>query len=197
MNKTQTTDPLLRLYDAPVGRVEVVDVPEIQFLMIDGAGDPATEPSYQLAIAALFAAGGALQTPARPLEGLWSIAAGPSDLDDVFARRDEWRWTLLLAQPEEITEADLAAALGATRPGADLPNLDAVRLETFHEGRAAQTTHVGPIEQERPAIDRVERFIASQGARPRGRHHEIYLSDFRETPAERLRTIIRQPLERI
>jgi hypothetical protein len=195
VHATLTTDSPERLYDAPVDRVELVDVPEMRFLMIDGAGDPATEPSYRLAIAALFALVGALRTPARPLEGLWSMAAAANDLDDVFARRHEWRWTLLVAQPHEVAQSDLAAARDATRRETTLPMLDAVRLETFHEGPAAQTTHLGPIERERPAIELVERFIAAHGARPSGRHHEIYLTDPLSTSPERLRTIIRQPLE--
>ena len=76
------------------------------------------------------------------------------------------------------------------------PAVDRVELETFHEGLSAQVIHVGPYSDEGPTIRRLHDFIEESGYRPRGRHHEIYLSDPRRTAPERIRTIIRQPIEK-
>ncbi len=183
---------------------ELVRVPEQSFLMIDGAGAPDGADAYRDALGALYTLAWTLRFAVKretgiahrvaPLEGLWW-----ADDTAVFGTdaRVTWRWTMMIAQPDEVTPGRLAAARveGARRHPNDA--LATVRLERFAEGLAAQVLHVGPYDAEGPTIAGLHAFIAERGYRFDGRrekHHEIYLGDPRRAAPERLRTIIRQPV---
>lgn len=99
----------------------------------------------------------------------------------------------MIMQPEWVTRERFEEAKHQVSDKKDLPALPAVRFETFHEERAAQILYVGPIAEEGPAIEKVHRHIAGRGGEERGKHHEIYLSDFTRTAPENLKTVIRQP----
>lgn len=189
------------LYAPKPGRFEIVEVPEQGFLMVDGHGDPNTSTGYREAVEALYAASYAVRAVAKaelgrvhtvaPLEGLWSAA----DLE-VFRTRDKgaWDWTMMIAQPDWISAAQIDKALAAARRKR-LPGSGLVRFERYAEGRSVQILHVGSYDDEGPTLERLHgEFLPANGLRPEGRHHEIYLSDPRKTEAGRLRTILRQPV---
>jgi hypothetical protein len=180
---------------------EIVEVPSMGFLMVDGHGDPNTSTDYREAVEALYTTSYAVRAVAKaglgrvhtvgPLEGLWSAA----DLD-AFSARDKsaWDWTMMIAQPAWITADLVEEALVAARKKR-LPALDRIRFEHFAEGRSVQILHVGPYDDEAPTIARLHgEFLPANGLSPTGRHHEIYLSDARRTEPARLRTILRQPV---
>jgi len=186
---------------APPATFGVVEVPPLDFLMVDGRGDPNTSTGYREAVQALYAASYAARAVAKralgrvhtvgPLEGLWSA----DDLD-VFRTRDKgaWEWTLMVVQPEWVTGDLLEEALTAARRKG-LPALDLLRLERYREGRSVQVLHVGSYDDEAPVLERLHReFLPANGLAPTGRHHEIYLSDARRTEPARLRTVLRQPV---
>ncbi len=102
----------------------------------------------------------------------------------------------MIMQPDPATEELFEEARGQVGKKRGPAAVSGVRLETFREGRAAQVLHRGPYAEEWPAIVRVHRFIAGLGAKPAGRHHEIYLNDPSRTAPENLRTVIRQPFSR-
>lgn len=180
-----------------------VDVPAMNFLMADGAGSPNTSPFYRDVVQALYATAYAVRALAvgelgqkhtvGPLEGLW----WSEDLG-AFAARDEdaWQWRLMIVQPDWITRelfaAGLARAVEKKAPAA----AGRVRFEAFHEGPSVQILHIGPYDQEGPTLARLhDEHLPGEHLRPRGTHHEIYLSDPRRTDPARLRTILRQPVE--
>jgi hypothetical protein len=115
----------------------------------------------------------------------------------VFTAGDKqsWKWTLMIMQPEYVTEELFERAVEQVSKKKDLPSLEDLRLESFHEGLSAQVLHVGPFSEEGPTIERLHRFIEENGYRRRGKHREIYLSDLRRVAQEKLKTIIRQPIE--
>ena len=102
-----------------------------------------------------------------------------------MTNKDGWIWTAMILQPD-------GQAAAKTAQGTPPP----VRLETFPEGLSAQVMHTGPYAAEGPTIMKLHEFIAAQGYRPRGKHHEIYLGDPRRAKPEKLKTIIRQPVEK-
>lgn len=171
---------------APSGKDwALVEVPPLNYLMVDGQGDPNTSPSYTRAVEALYRASyGARKAAGRkhvvaPLEGLWWA----NDLS-VFTARDKnaWQWTMMIAQPEFVT--------------ADMVDLSAVRFERLDEGLCAQILHRGSYDDEGPTLARLhEEWLPSHGLRPRGTHHEIYLSDPRKVEPAKLKTVLRQPVE--
>lgn len=191
------------LYAPPVGTVQLVEVPPMRFLAIDGTGDPNTSPAYAEAVAALYAVAYALkmrrkrENPANdyvvmPLEGLWWMAEGIAYSPEA---RDGWAWTMLIRQPDDVTAAQFDEAREQVAGKKGLPRLSALRLEEHDEGSAAQTMHIGPYSTEASTIALLHDFIAAQGRVARGKHHEIYLGDPRRTAPERLKTILRQPIE--
>jgi hypothetical protein len=202
---TAKIDPkreLRQLYSARQAP-ELVDVPELGFLMIDGHGDPNRAPRYQAAVEALYAVSYALKFAIKraggpdytiaPLEGLWWTQDMASF--SVEAKAD-WDWTMMILQPAEATP-ELAARTGReVAHKKPLPAAAELRLQRYAEGASAQLLHLGPYADEGPTIARLHAFIQERGYQLRGKHHEIYLGDPRRTAPERLRTIIRQPVSR-
>jgi len=184
--------------------VRLLELRTRRCVMIDGDGPPAPE-SFAPRMPGLYAAAWSLRfalkrhglvTKVGPLEGLWWMVDGATDLDVIFAPgRNLWRWTLLIGLPDEATETELEAALAAGRAKLAAPYAENLRIEPLDEGRVAQVLHLGPYAAERPTIERLHAAIAAAGLRPRGRHHELYLGDPARSAPEKLRTIIRQPVE--
>ncbi len=182
-------------------RPALVDVPDMQFLMVDGAGAPeGTE--YQQALQALYGVAypvkmalkraGVIDYTVMPLEGLWWTPEGVSFYE---TSREDWLWTAMIMQPDEVTDDLFQRVVEEVSEKKGLPALDKLRLSRFHEGLCAQVLHVGPYSEEGPTIQRLLEFIEEQGLSRRGKHHEIYLGDPRRAAPERLRTIIRLPVE--
>lgn len=191
-------------YRAPRGRFDVLDVPAQQYLMIDGHGDPNTSSEYRDAVSALYGVAYALKFHSKreldrdyvvmPLEGLW----WSEDLSAFTSARDksQWDWTMMILVPDWTLPEHLDAARRAVAAKGAAPALGLLRLETLTEGRCVQTLHIGPYDAEGPVLERMHaEFIPGAGLRPRGKHHEIYLADPRRSAPERLRTILRQPVE--
>lgn len=193
------------LYSPSAKHAAIVEVPELAFLMRDGRGDPSTSQAYQEAIEALYGIAYTLKftlkkiDPERdfkiaPLEGLWWADTEKPSLAELQDDRDSWNWTMMIALPDGVTAAEIAAAADAAAKRRPLPAAAGVRLERLAEGLAAQIMYVGPYSEEAPTIERLHAFVAEQGYELRGRHHEIYLGDPRRTAPERLKTVIRHPV---
>ena len=191
----------LREFYAAKRNPSVVDVPELAFLMVDGHGDPNTSADYRDAVSALFSVSYAARFALKraevidygvmPLEGLWWV---PDMATFSTADKSEWDWTMMILQPNEVTEAVLAEAKASAAAKRSLPALGRLRLERCAEGAAAQVLHVGPYSAEGPTITALHDFIGEQGRELAGKHHEIYLGDPARSAPEKLKTIIRQPM---
>jgi hypothetical protein len=190
------------LYSPSASKAQIIDVPVMNFLMIDGQGDPNTSPLYQQALEVLYnlaytlkfnlKKAGIADYRVMPLEGLWWA----SDMN-VFSVEDKsaWQWTMMIAQPEVVTPDHVAAAFDAARQKKSLALLDQVRFEAYKEGLCAQVLHLGPYSAEGPTVARLHAFIAENSYQLCGKHHEIYIGDPRRSAPEKLRTILRQPIE--
>ncbi|GAA1730080.1 GyrI-like domain-containing protein [Aeromicrobium alkaliterrae] len=178
-------------YRAKQGRFDVVDVPDLQYLMVDGHGDPNTSPLYREALEALYPVAYRLKFASKalgrdyvvpPLEGLWwadEMSAFTTARD-----KDAWHWTLMILTPDWIDQQLFESV-----------RVDEVRLESLSEGRCVQTLHVGSFDDEGPVLERMhEEVVPEHGLQVTGKHHEIYLSDARRVEPSRLRTILRQPV---
>lgn len=205
MSTRTTATPVERLYRAR-STPELVVVPPLRYLCLDGHGDPNTSPAYADAVQALYAVSYAAKFAVRkaggtdftvsPLEGFWSA----EDMG-VFLTGDKgaWDWTMVVRQPESVTDALVARLVEEVAAKKALPAVHDLRLETITEGTAAQVLHVGPYAAEGPTIQRLHDFVHEQGFVFDGdveRHHEIYLGDPRRAAPEKLRTIIRQAYRR-
>ena len=205
MSPIDLVKELRPLYSPPSKAPVIVEVPELSFLMLDGRGDPNASEAYQAALQALYGVAYTLKftlkkgDPERdfkvaPLEGLWWTDGEPPTLDGLQTDRDSWNWTMMIAVPDAVTAAEVAAAADAAAQRRPLPAAGLVRLERFAEGQAAQVMHIGSYAEEAPTIARLHEFVAEQGYELHGRHHEIYLGDPRRTAPERLKTVVRHPV---
>ncbi len=203
MKKIDFKKELKPLYSPSSKKVEIVDVPEMNFFMIDGQGDPNTSKDFQDAVEALFSLSYTLKFMIKkgelaidygvmPLEGLWWT-------DDMskfsIEHKEDWKWSVMIMQPEFVTRELVAEATEQVKKKKDLPALSKIRFETFFEGKAAQIMHIGPFSEEGPTVEKLHAFIKDNGYALHGKHHEIYLSDIRRAAPERWKTIIRQPIK--
>ncbi len=202
MEKYDVKKARKQLYPPPKG-FAVVEVPELQYLAVDGKGDPNTADAYADAVAALYGTAYALKFASKrtlgrdfvvaPMEGLWR-----ADDPAVFLtrRKEAWEWTMMIGQPEWITEEMVVAAAGEAAAKHPNPALEHLRLGSFTEGLCVQTLHIGSYDAETPVLERLhEHYLPYNKLTFNGDHHEIYLSDARRTAPAKLRTILRQPVK--
>lgn len=202
MIKINYKKELKRLYNSSVKQVEIVSVPRMNYLMIDGKGDPGRSQEFQHAINVLFPLSYTLKFMIKkgksqidygvmPLEGLWWA----NDMAVFTAgKKDDWQWTLMIMQPEMITQAMVQEAISTVKAKKNPVSLARVRFESFEEGKAAQIMHRGPFSEEGPTVEKLHSFIEKHNSQLAGKHHEIYLSDIRRAAPENLKTLIRQAM---
>jgi hypothetical protein len=202
------------LYQPSARKVEIVQVPSLQFAMIDGAiekgSEPGKSPSFAEATQALYSISytlkftlkkrktNAIDYPVMALEGLWWVEDGVFDI----TVKDNWFYTLMILQPEVITGEIFAEGMEQVRKKkGDSPFLSKLRLETFEEGLCMQTMHIGPYATEPATVEGMRAFALENGYQDcvglGGKHHEIYLGDPRKANPAKLKTVLRHPIEKI
>ncbi len=201
------------LYQPSAKKIETVQVPNLQFAMIDGViekgSEPGRSPSFADATQALYGLSytlkfmlkkrktNALDYPVMALEGLWGVEDGKFDI----TVKDNWSYTLMILQPEVITQEIFEQARAEVRrKKGDSDMLNKARLAHFEEGLCVQTMHIGPYATEPATLDRMKEFMQANGLRdnvgPNGLHHEIYLSDPRKAAPDKMKTVLRHPVVR-
>jgi len=201
MEKIDLKKELKQLYNPSTKEVTIINVPDMNFLMVDGEGAPAS-PEYVASLEALYPVAYALKFKVKkdkgidygvmPLEGLWWMEDMAKFSVD---RKDEWKWTNMIMQPKYVTEADFKTAIQQVRKKKSPTALDKVRFECYHEGKAAQIMHLGPYSTEGFNVQKIHEAIKAAGYQLSGKHHEIYLGDPRRTAPEKLKTVLRQPMK--
>jgi hypothetical protein len=208
MEKLDLRKQFKHLYLPSAKQVELVEVPPLQFAMVDGEIEPGVlpglSPAFQEAVQALYGitytlkfmsklrAENPIDYKVMALEGLWWVDEGDFDI----TRPGDWRWTVMIMQPDHITETMFQEALEQLRKKKPGPGLDKLRLETFEEGLSMQIMHIGPYAEEPATIEKMHAFAAENGYSLRGKHHEIYLGDPRTADPAKLKTGLRQPVVR-
>lgn len=202
MEKIDFRKALKPLYSPPAGEFALVDVPPMQFVKVDGEGDPNTAPAYRSALEWLYGVSYAMKFAAKaalgrdyvvpPLEGLW-WADDPKSF--ITREKDRWRWTMMIMVPDFVTRNIFENAV--TRTGGKLGRPpQSLRLEPYSEGRSFQTLHLGSYDEEGPVLARLhDDVMPKMGMVFNGPHHEIYLSDPHKTDSAKLKTILRQPVK--
>ncbi|MGW8251360.1 MAG: GyrI-like domain-containing protein [Anaerolineales bacterium] len=209
MEKLDLRKQYRHLYQPSAKVVKVVDVPPMQFAMIDGeiepGHSPGSSPAFQQALEALYGISYTLKFASKQrkenpldysvmaLEGLWWVEDGKFDI----THPGNWRWTAMIMQPDHISQVMYLEALDQLRRKKPNPALDKMRFETFHEGLSMQIMHVGPYSEEPATIAKMEAFARENGYLLRGNHHEIYLGDPRRAAPEKLKTVLRHPIEKV
>ncbi len=203
--KTDFKKSMREFYAPKSTEFHLVDVPEMQFLKIDGSGDPNLSPEYRKAVETLYPVAYKTKFISKKeldkdyvvpsLEGLWwadDMSTFTDNLD-----KSQWSWTMMIMQPEWITadmiEEAKALVIKKCPPG----GLAKLRFEKYTEGQSLQCLHVGSYDDEAPVLARLHNeLMPEKGLTFNGRHHEIYLSDPRKVTPEKLKTILRQPVKK-
>jgi hypothetical protein len=203
LKKIDYKKELKLFYTASAKEPAIVDVPKMNFIMIDGHGDPNTSELFKNAVEVLFGLSYTLKFMIKksnmeidygvlPLEGLWWA-------DDMsrfgMGDKNSWKWTAMIMQPEYVIKKLYLEALEHIKKKKDIAAQSSLRFEPFTEGKAAQIMHIGPFSEEGPTIERLHRYIGANGYKLSGKHHEIYISDLSRTAPEKWKTIIRQPMK--
>ena len=206
MLKVDLKKEFRNFYSASAKEISLINVPPMNFITIDGSGDPNTAKSYQDTIEALYSLSytikfaikksQAIDYSVMPLEGLWW-----TDDMSLFSanNKDIWKWTAMIMQPEYVTQKLFDLAVQEVAKKKSLPALSLAQFQNFHEGLSVQIMHIGPYSAEESAIERLHNYIKEHDYTCDGtiqKHHEIYLSDYRRTVPDKLKTIIRQPFSK-
>ncbi|MDP4089824.1 MAG: GyrI-like domain-containing protein [Bacillota bacterium] len=188
----------------------LIDVPEMKFVMVDGCGDPNNNPEFEKSVEALYSVSyaikmlpkkgivpeGYIEYVVPPLEGLWWIEG--SDKFS-FTERENWRYTLMIRQPEFVTAELFQQCLMETKRKKNNEKLEEVGFESFTEGLCVQMMHIGPYATEPETKEVMENFLTENARRDETgavrKHHEIYLSDPRKGDPEKRKTVLRIPVK--
>lgn len=204
MKKVDLKKEYLSLYKASAKKFEIVTVPKLNYLMVDGRGEPNNSIQFQQAVEALYSVSYTLKFMVKkgeqqidygvmPLEGLWWT----DNMNDFsMEKKADWKWTLMILQPDFISPSMVEKAKEMAGKKKELPLLNTLRFETMEEGLCAQILYIGPYDNEPPTIANLHHFIKDNGYKLHGKHREIYLNDARRTAPEKLKTIIRQPMRK-
>ena len=184
------------LYQPSAKKIETIQVPNLQFAMIDGAiekgSEPGKSPSFAEATQALYG------LSVMALEGLWGVEDGFFDI----TVKDNWVYTLMIMQPDVITKEIFEEAREQVRKKkGDSEMLSKVKLAHFEEGLCVQVMHIGPYATVPATIDHMKEFMVENGLKdnvgPNGLHHEIYISDPRKAAPDKMKTVLRHPVVKI
>ena len=205
---------LKHLYVPPSKAVVLVDVPAFNFARVDGeiepGASPGTSPAFQQAMGALYGIAYTLKFtsklrkvdpidyPVMALEALWWSDEGEFDLtqaNSYAAFPGGWKWTAMILQPDHITQDMFQEGLAQLRKKRENPAIERLRLDLFQQGVVVQIMHIRPYSTEPATIARMHAFANEGGYRLRGRPHEIYFGDPRRSAPEKLKTVLRQPIE--
>jgi hypothetical protein len=207
MEKLDLTKKFKSYYTAKP-QPEIIELPSVPYLTITGKGDPSSrafadklETLYPVAYAIKFMAKVTAHDFTVPkLEGLWWFddeRFGTLTMEEAPLRipRDEWYWRLLIRMPDFVTEAMVEEAKATVSKKKNIPSVAETSLYTLAEGKVLQMLHVGPFDREPETLLQMQKFIEKHNLKKNGLHHEIYLSDFRKTAPEKLKTILREPVK--
>lgn len=201
MEKIDYTKEYKEFYHASAKAVQFVTVPPLQYLTIQGQGNPNTAQSYKDAVQALFNLAYTIKFMIKkgaeqldygvlPLEGLWWTENMEHFTVD---NKDIWQWKAMIMQPTIVTKDHVDKAIAEVTKKKNLPALSRITFESYEEGQVAQIMHIGAYADEKPTIDKLHAAIIAHGGQLHGLHHEIYLSDPARTASDKLKTILRQP----
>ena len=208
MSKVDFKKTMKEFYN-PAKKFVSVNVPEMQFVMVDGHGlatekdNPVMAKNYSDALEALYAVAYKMKFVSKktlekdyvvpPLEGLWWA----EDMETFITReKAAWDGTRMIMPPEWIPPEIFADAVEQVRKKKNPAALDLVRMESYAEGLSVQIMHVGSYDDETPILAKMHsEFIPENGYAMTGKHHEIYLSDPRRVAPEKLKTVLRQPVK--
>ena len=179
---------------------EVVEFDEAQFLTIEGKGAPGGK-EFTAKVEALYPLAYGVKKICKKqdkdfgvpkLEGLWWVE---SDKPALEVPREEWKWKLLIRMPEFVTSEYVEKIKPEVIKKKNIELVNEIKFEKITEGKCVQVLHIGPYSTEPESLAKMKKLMEENNLIERALHHEIYLSDPRRVPEEKMKTILRQPVK--
>lgn len=198
-----------REFYMPKNTPSIVTVPKMSFVAVRGNGDPNDEDGeYKKAIGLLYGIAFTIKMSKKgshqmdgffdyvvpPLEGFW-WQDGIDGID--YSHKESFNWISVIRLPDFVTKAefDWAVSEATAKKKEDFSQAE---FFTYDEGLCVQCMHIGSYDDEPATVETMHRYADEQGyvldITSDRRHHEIYLSDARKVPPEKLKTVIRHPV---
>ncbi|MBT34554.1 MAG: hypothetical protein CMO01_33245 [Thalassobius sp.] len=190
----------------PKNKPEVIEIPEFNFVTLNGEGNPNSE-YFSECIGALYAISYTIKMNLKkdenkpigysdytvyPLEGVWDINDEAKANYNGTLDKDSLVFKIMIRQPDFVDENYFNKMLELALEKNANPLLKQVKFEKIIEGRCVQMLHIGSYDDEPASFERMEKFAETENLIRQSKiHREIYLSDFRKVPAEKLKTILR------
>lgn len=190
-------------YYIPKSKVEVIDIPKFKFIQIKGEGNPNME-QFSEKVGVLYSLSYAIKMMPKnginpegyfdyvvyPLEGIWSLKEEAKNIE-IF-NKDDLAYTIMIRQPEFVTEEIVKEAIRITKKKKPSTLLDEVEFITIEEGTCVQMMHIGSFDDEPKSFAIMEDYCREHNLIIKSKNHrEIYISDFRKTEPEKLKTVLR------
>jgi len=180
---------------------EIRDLDPYYYLSVSGKSSPASQQFFK-AIEQLYAVAYNIKFLCKSedmdfvvpkMEGFWWIDGG-LEAQRKFTKtpENEWNWRIVIRMPDFVEGDHFYRAVEKVKT--KKPTLikeDEVKFELINEGKCVQILHLGSYNKEEPTIMKMMNFIQQHGLQVTNYHHEIYLSDPRKTPENKLKTILR------
>lgn len=197
-----------KAYYAAAGKPQLLEIGNAPFLTLTGKGDPSAK-EFSDKVQALFATAYAVKFLCKAmdhdfvvpkLQGQWSFdetAFKDLSMEEILIKvpRSEWHYRLLLRMPAFVTREQCNTAVKTVVENKKIALANEVAFYEMEEGRVVQMLHVGPFSAEPATLKKIQEFMELHHLQKNGLHHEIYLSDFRKTAPEKLKTILREPVK--
>lgn len=207
MEKLDLTKRYKNYYNAKTNP-EIVEIEKAYFISICGKGDP-DDKSFADRIEALYTTAYVLKFASKTkgndfvvskLEALWwfdnnKFSGKTITTASTEVPRSEWEYRLLIRLPDFIKEDEVEKAkeTAITKKGVKIASQ--IEFYRLNEGKSVQMLHIGPFSTEPESLAQIGTFMSSKKLTTNGLHHEIYLSDFRKTEPDKLKTILREPVQ--
>lgn len=179
-----------KIYAPRKGHINLIDIPELYFLMVNGQGHP-NDMMFQQAAQTLYTVSYTLKFLIReeeqidyrvmPMEVIWSLER----------EKKQFSWTMMIMQPELVTHIRYQQALNiVTAKKKDVPLQSQLRLSAYHAGRCVQTLHIGEYDRMNETLALMKDYGKAHGYETEQETHDIYLNDMRKTKPQNLKTIM-------
>ena len=191
-----------KLYQGPKTPV-VIEHPVQSFIMLNGQGNP-NKADFSERVSALYSLAYAIKMEYKktahhqeftdftvyPLEGIWQQTEAETLV------KDDLVYTIMIAQPEFITNEIVETALEKVKVKKPNPSYNKIRFERISEGSSVAMLHVGPFDDEPQTFAKMDAFCQENGLkRCTAYHREIYLNNKNRTAPEKLKIILRYSVQ--
>ena len=196
-------------YYLPKNKPVLVSIPRMNYIAINGHGDPNDEKGeYKDALSLLYSIAFTLKMSYKtdyhiegyfsyvvpPLEGLW-LQNNSNTID--YQHKEDFNWISMIRLPDFITKKDVDWAI-TTANAKKQKSHSQVYFFTLEEGLCVQCMHRGNFDDEPATLELIHSYIDNNDLltdiSESRRHHEIYLSDPRKCKAENIKTVLRIPV---